>query len=621
MSHRPGSTRWTLALLGGAAAAGALLVLWLRFHSARGPGAQPSPAESFPVPPYSESRFLNAGPDAQYIGTAACAECHPRNHRSYSLTSHSKALSDVNPKDEPPDGSFFHKASGRTYRVYRQGNQLRHQEIVRTAEGKEVARVDVPVRYVVGSGHIARTYLVESDGFLHESPITWYTLQNKWGMSPNYDSPRHWGFERPVTAACLTCHAGRIDPVGDTTHRITFREQAIGCENCHGPGSLHQALHRSKKHVPGEEDLTIVNPGKLDRPRLEDVCAACHLNPQATIPLRGREFTDYRPGRPLTDYRISYRFDGGDEQMTVGGHVEQTRQSACYKKSRDLTCVTCHDPHAPEKPKDRVAFYRDKCLNCHATQPCRLDEAKRLAKEPADNCVACHMPSGETGIPHLAFTHHRIGLHSPTRPGVSGRVPELVPTDDVSHLSQLDRQRNLGLAYLAALQNSADSRHSQVFRERARELLQIVHAAGLRDGETAAALAGLYWNEDRARAVGYAREAVEARGVSADVRARALALVAEGEIQEHNFEAATGMLEELVRRRRSAEDWRFLGMCYLEQGQTAQALSALRQAEAIRPYRHAIHRALAEVYRQLGKAELAQEHDDKGLWLFQHRQD
>lgn len=132
------------------------------------PQEAPPAARDFPVPAYSPTPYLNTGPDARYIGSAACAGCHQNNHKSYLLTAHSKALVDVNPADEPPDGAFEHKLSGRSYRVYRKDRQLWHEEVLRTAEGEEVARVDLPVRYRVGSGHFTRTYLAEVDGFLHE---------------------------------------------------------------------------------------------------------------------------------------------------------------------------------------------------------------------------------------------------------------------------------------------------------------------------------------------------------------------------------------------------------------------------------------------------------------------
>src|SRR5690349_18268755 len=62
----------------------------------------PPASRTFPAPPFSETRFLNAGPDAQYIGSDSCAKCHTSNYKSYALTAHSKALSDVDPAAEPP---------------------------------------------------------------------------------------------------------------------------------------------------------------------------------------------------------------------------------------------------------------------------------------------------------------------------------------------------------------------------------------------------------------------------------------------------------------------------------------------------------------------------------------
>jgi len=540
------------------------------------------------------------------------------------LTPHSRALADLDPTKEPPDGAFFHELSGRSYRVYRKGEQFRHEEVLRTAEGKEIARVDVPIRYLIGSGNFCRSYLFEDDGFLHESPITWYAARHKWDMSPGYDFPQHWSFERPIRLGCAACHAGRVEPQPDAVGGLIFHEKAIGCENCHGPGSLHLALQESGKHVLGTEDLTIVNPAKLSRPLQEAICAACHLNGPASVYLRGRREIDFRPGMPLTDYRTDYRFDTGNDQMTVVGHMEQLRQSVCYQKSKDLTCLTCHDPHLPEKPKEgagATAFYREKCLNCHGTQGCRLAEAERLKKDATDNCMACHMPRGDTEIPHIAFTHHRIGLHSGKPPAFPGRTPALAPTDDVSRLPALDRQRNLGLAFMQAADVSFYAAYADDFRQQARDLLEAVHQAGLRESETALALGVLSWQENPIRASAYAREALSAKDLSPYVRGLALSLLAQCEMQERDFESAIPLLEELVRLRCRAEDWRLLGQCYRLLRQPQKALEALNHALAIQPSSPAVHYELEAAYRQTGELALANEHQEKAQWLLQHHQE
>jgi predicted CXXCH cytochrome family protein len=621
MSDRPGRVRWLLGLLGVSVVAGVVLVVWLNRQPHQPPGPQPSGEKTFPVPGFSASRSRNTGAEAHYIGIAACAECHRTNHASYLLTAHSRALADLDPQAEPPDGSFEHPPSGRSYRVYREDGQLRHEETLRTADGKTIAGADHPIRYVIGSGHFSRSYLVEVDGFLHESPITWYASKKRWDLSPGYDSSQHWSFERPTGLGCLACHSGSVERLDGTQHRLAVHEKAIGCERCHGPGSLHAEYHRSGTHPAGQEDLTIVNPGRLPRPLLESICSECHLSGVASVYVRGRKPTDFRPGMPLTDYRVEYSLESGSEQMTVVGHMDQLRQSVCYQKSKDLTCLTCHDPHEAEKPADLTAFYRQKCLGCHTVQACGLEQAQRLSKDPADNCVACHMPSGDTDIPHIAFTHHRIGRHT-TKPAPAPaptRAPDLVATDDVSRLPALDQQRNLGLAYVVASRSQDYPQYADAFAERARTALEAVQAAGLHDGDSAEALAEMYWKKDPVRARSYGRQALEAKDAAPDVRATALILLADLDMKDGDFESAIALLKEAVELRRYSEDWRMLGVCYLMLHQPWQALPAFQQAVAIQPYRYDIHFGLAEAYHQLGNAPRSKEHLEKGQWLFQHR--
>ena len=49
------------------------------------------------------------------------------------------------------------------------------------------------------------SYLINHDGYLFQSPITWYPQKRMWDLSPGY-ATRHHHFARPVTAECLFCH-------------------------------------------------------------------------------------------------------------------------------------------------------------------------------------------------------------------------------------------------------------------------------------------------------------------------------------------------------------------------------------------------------------------------------
>jgi tetratricopeptide (TPR) repeat protein len=308
--------------------------------------------------------------------------------------------------------------------------------------------------------------------------------------------------------------------------------------------------------------------------------------------------------------------------MTVVGHIAQLRRSRCYQKS-EMTCITCHDLHARKRPEDAVAYYRQKCLDCHGSQGCRLGVEDRLKRDAQDNCVTCHMPRGDTDIPHVSFTHHRIGRHSEASPPHSSlsQAPELVPVNDVSRVPPVDRRRNLALAYLQALRDPTFPEFTEVFRARARQLLEGVYAKGLRDPETTAGLAEVYWGQDLARSAAFARETVEAEGASPEARASTLVILASAQMQEGQFIAARTHLEELVKMRRYADDWRLLGLCYLQLQGPSKALPALEHALAIRPFRVTIQAALADVYRDQGDMRRALEHGAKAQLLHQLRQD
>ncbi|MCS7047309.1 MAG: tetratricopeptide repeat protein, partial [Gemmataceae bacterium] len=447
---------------------------------------------------------------------------------------------------------------------------------------------------------------------------TWYAAKQRWDMSPGYDVKNHASFTRSVILECLVCHAGRVEPVDGALSRFKLHEHAIGCENCHGPGSLHQQRHRAAAAKGDEgEDWTIVNPRKLSRSLLESVCAHCHQHGAVSVFVRGRQPTDFRPGTPLTDYRIDYVFDVGSEQMTVVGHMEQLRKSRCYQKSPEMTCITCHHPHPRQPTKDVVAEQRGMCLSCHAAESCSLPTAKRHQKEPADNCVVCHMPRGDTDIPHLAFTHHRIGRHQPGQPAPTS-LPNLVPATDTGNLSELDRQRNLGIAYVRVAQIPKYAEFADVFRQRGEQLLSKVYEAGLRRDDLAESLWTLTRTTDYERSLDYARDIVAAKDATPHFRVRAQVALAYYELRHGEFERGLSLLQELTTLQRNAEDWRLLGLAHLERGQTKTALAALQKALTIQPFEPLYHFALAEVYQRIGETERSAEHKQKGRRLQEH---
>lgn len=297
------------------------------------------------------------------------------------------------------------------------------------------------VRYTVGSGNHARSFLVEQSGRLYEAPVTYFTQAHRWDMSPGYDTQDYTGFTRRVTASCLFCHAGRLNTVnkpGDVFQPAQpFAEMSIGCERCHGPGKQH-LTQRGK---------AIVNPAELAPALRDQICEQCHLFGAARVTQPGKSLDEYRAGERLDTVLAVYAWDGPSTGIpSVVEHPLEMKRSICWQKSTTkMWCGFCHNVHKP-KPVS-AAFYRAKCLNCHARQTCNRTPDVSNPAHRENNCIACHMPKRQViESAHVAFTDHRIRRKPEPDTSTQMAASKLRPI-----LSELDdpviATRNLGFAY------------------------------------------------------------------------------------------------------------------------------------------------------------------------------
>ena len=129
--------------------------------------------------------------------------------------------------------------------------------------------------------------------------------------------------------------------------------------------------------------------------------------------------------------------------------AEQMHESRCFRASRGrLGCISCHDPHVLPAREMRVAYFRARCLECHADQGCRLPLNVRLGREPADDCIGCHMPRADSSNnAHVATTNHRIPRQKPAEADNSDAAgPEVRPGSSLVHFHRDlldDRERIL----------------------------------------------------------------------------------------------------------------------------------------------------------------------------------
>ena len=125
---------------------------------------------SVPLPEITPAHFRNAASTAGYVGSNACLECHRDEHISYLKTTHSRSLAEVDVAHEPASGEFPHDLSGRSYRIYREGETLKLQEYLQDLNGREVVLGDHAATYSPRLGQLCADVPGEGGRLSDRSP-------------------------------------------------------------------------------------------------------------------------------------------------------------------------------------------------------------------------------------------------------------------------------------------------------------------------------------------------------------------------------------------------------------------------------------------------------------------
>jgi hypothetical protein len=352
-----------------------------------------------------------------------CAACHPRETARYAASPMGRSLGRPSPV---PSGEVAHGRSGGKVTVEAQAGKMTH----RLSEHGRSAEYDIA--WQIGAGNLAHSYIVSIQGYLFESPITWFR-SGGWDLSPGYAPAPTIDFDRPITATCLFCHAGDVAFADrDGRRPVTAALTAITCDRCHGSSEDHARQPRASN---------ILNPKRLPPRARDSVCEQCHLEGDIRILNPGKTWRDFRPGEDMERTMVAYVLTDERRQTTAVSQVEQLAESRCARASAGkLWCGTCHNPHA--EALNRAPAMRGICETCHATL------SKTAHPRRPEECVSCHMPRRATEYAHVAVTDHRILR----RPGASSERP----TEGAKSLAAWVepapeiRRRDLALANLRA---------------------------------------------------------------------------------------------------------------------------------------------------------------------------
>ncbi len=195
------------------------------------------------------------------------------------------------------------------------------------------------IAYVIGGYGWAANFTSAASGLLITGGQAQYNP-----ASSTLGTPAEFAAYTPASDSftCASCHATGYQPGGPGSTG-TWSESAVGCEACHGPGSLHA------------------------------------LTPHETKP----------PANASSSCDVCHTFGStGAVEASAGliGHMQQADELRVSPKSF-LTCTSCHNPHASAHFDGQAAGTAivKNCTECHAGVTVGLGMQSL-------NCVDCHMP-------------------------------------------------------------------------------------------------------------------------------------------------------------------------------------------------------------------------------------
>ena len=259
---------------------------------------------------------------AEFIGAAACEECHSEQYATQGSTGHAHALTrvagGVRPAD-PPHGGFAERPP--------------------PSYGWE------DIAWIVG-GFGWKARFVDASGHLVTGAAAQHVLATGEFVSFREDAePGTLPFD------CGPCHTTGYDPEDHQAGLVgivgTWAEDGVRCERCHGPGSRHeQAPRHERMHVD----------------RAAAACGDCHVRGPANRIPAADGFIE-----PNAQWNELF---SGKKQVMACVNCHDPHRSARHEDDDDpergivARCQSCHFQNESRQRSDVMAVLVD-CLDCH----------------------------------------------------------------------------------------------------------------------------------------------------------------------------------------------------------------------------------------------------------------
>jgi Cytochrome c554 and c-prime len=344
---------------------------------------------------------LAAGSQTAATPPAACAKCHvealtqPSTYMAHALESIDKCtVLTEHPSLTATIGKY-------TYHIERKDGKTTYS----VTDGTDT--VTMNIAWAMGaSSALGQTYILEKDGQMFESRVSWFRELNGLALTMGYEG---------TTAANLTEAAGRQIHMDEklrcfgchSTHAVQGKQltldkldPGVQCAHCHQGVDAHLAATLAGSHdLAPPPDLHQLIARSAEQ--TSNFCGQCHRT-WAEIAMQ--------PNPSIANIRFQpYRLTG----------------SKCFDPDDPrISCLACHNPHHDfdHNTGPKMASFDPKCLSCHAgaksvaSKPITPKAGAKACPVAKSDCVSCHMPRIELPGAHYKFTDHRIRIVKPGEP-------------------------------------------------------------------------------------------------------------------------------------------------------------------------------------------------------------
>jgi predicted CXXCH cytochrome family protein len=345
-------------------------------------------------------------PGAKYVGSKNCESCHQEAYDGWKQTRMANVVRD--PKVDPKAvlGDFTKPDPLRTFKIGQ-------------------------VAFVYGSRWKQRYFTKLGDDYFVQ-PAQWDVKKGRW-LPYHVEKGTDWwvpfygptNAERPTGPLCDGCHS-----VNYNVESKQVTEWNVGCEKCHGPGSIH---------VEHPTRTNILNPDTMTPFASNDTCIQCHSQGQPlTNPIKGKYYdwaVGYEPGKRLVDYWKLEELKPGVtnfyQYADMSAHKNRMQgndfvQSNMYH--REIRCMDCHEVHSNENTASLIAKGNEVCLSCHEPKAENAAGLRGTVSEhthhaegsAGSECVSCHMPKIAQTIKDGYVSSHTFRFISPVLTQQSG---------------------------------------------------------------------------------------------------------------------------------------------------------------------------------------------------------